>query len=151
MRYSEGVFLGYRHFDRSSTKPLFAFGYGLSYTTFDYSNLSVTPARGTLKEPVTVSFDLQNTGSRNGAEVAELYVGDLHASVPRPIKELKGFARVDLKPGDTRRVSIVLDRRSFAFYDVNRRDWNAEDGDFSLLIGGSSDDIRLRGNFTLVH
>jgi len=78
-------------------------------------------------------------------------VGDAHASVPRPVKELKGFASVNLKPGETRRVSIALGRRSFAFYDVNRKDWSAEEGDYSLLIGSSSDDIRLRGNFTKAH
>ena len=147
--YSEGVFVGYRHFDRASVKPQFAFGYGLSYTTFEYSNISVTPARGMLNQPVTVSFDLKNTGSREGAEVAELYVGAAHPSVPRPIKELKGFARVNLKPGETRHVSIILDRRAFAFYDVSRKDWKAENGDYSVLVGASSEEIRLRGNFTL--
>jgi beta-glucosidase len=149
--YSEGVFVGYRHFDRANVKPLFAFGYGLSYTTFEYSKLSVTPTRSQLNEPVTVSFDLKNTGPREGAEVAELYVGAAHPSVPRPIKELKGFARVNLKPGETRHVSIMLDRRAFAFYDVNRKDWNAESGDFSVLVGASSDDVRLRGTFTLLN
>jgi len=148
--YSEGVFVGYRHFDRASVKPLFAFGYGLSYTTFQYANLSVKPARGPINEPVTVSFDLKNTGSWEGAEVAELYVGAIHPSLPRPIKELKGFVRVSLKPGETRRVSIMLDRRSFAFYDVSRKDWKAEKEDYSVLIGASSEDIGLRGNFSLV-
>jgi beta-glucosidase len=147
--YSEGVFLGYRHFDRSDVKPLFAFGYGLSYTTFSYSNLSVVPAHGSLNGPITVSFDLKNTGTRDSAEVAELYVGDAHASVPRPVKELKGFSRVNLKPGETRRVSIALDPRSFAFYDVNKKIWSAEPGDFSLLVGRASDDILLKGSFRL--
>ena len=85
--------MGYRGFDRSATKPLFAFGYGLSYSTFAYSKLSVTPQSGNLNEPVSVSFDIKNTGHRAAAEVAELYVGDAHASVPRPVKELKGFAK----------------------------------------------------------
>ncbi len=147
--YSEGVFLGYRHFDRSDVKPLFAFGYGLSYTTFSYSNLSVVPVHGNLNGPLTVSFDLKNTGTKDGAEVAELYVGDAHASVPRPVKELKGFSRVNLKPGETRRVSIALDPRSFAFYDVNKKIWSAEPGDFSLLVGRASDDILLKGSFRL--
>ena len=96
-----------------------------------------------------VSFDLKNTGTREGAEVAELYIGDAHASVPRPIKELKGFSRVNLKPGETRRVSIALDRRSFAYYDVKQKDWKAEPGDFSVLIGSAADDIRLKGDFML--
>ena len=103
-----------------------------------------------MSDPVTVSFDLKNTGSREGAEVAELYVGATHPSIPRPIKELKGFARVSLKPGETRRVSIMLDRRSFAFYDVRGKDWKAENADYSVSVGASSDDIRLRGTFTLV-
>jgi beta-glucosidase len=149
VRYSEGVFVGYRHFDRSTIKPLFSFGYGLSYTTFAYSNLAVAPLRGSLNEPVIVSFDVTNTGAREGAEVAELYVGDTHASIPRPVKELKGFARLNLKPAQTKRITIRLDRRAFSFYDVNKKDWNAEAGDFSLLVGASSDDIRLKGSFTL--
>jgi len=149
VKYSEGVFLGYRHFDRSDVKPLFAFGYGLSYTTFSYSNLSIAPSTATLQGPITVSFDVKNTGQRKGAEVAELYIGDDHASVPRPVKELKGFAKVDLAPGDTRRLTLTLDRRAFSFYDVKKGDWSAEPGDFTILVGGSSDDIRLRGTFTL--
>jgi len=147
--YSEGVFLGYRHFDRSATKPLFAFGYGLSYTTFEYSRLSVTPQTGNLNEPVTVSFDVRNTGHRQAAEVAELYVGDAHSSVPRPAKELKGFAKVNLKPGEISRVTLKLDRRAFSFYDVTKKDWSAEPGDFTILVGGSSDSIQLQSKFTL--
>ncbi len=149
VQYSEGVFVGYRHFDRSGIKPLFAFGHGLSYTTFSYSNLSVNPARGTLIGPVTVSFDVKNTGAREAAEVAQLYVGDAHASVPRPVKELKGFSRVNLKSGETRHVSIALDGRAFAFYDAKQKNWRAEPGDFSLLVGSASDNIRLKGTFTL--
>jgi beta-glucosidase len=149
VQYSEGIFLGYRHFDRSETKPLFAFGYGLSYSRFTYSKLSVTPQAGSLNAPVTVSFELKNTGRREAAEVAELYVGDSHASVPRPLKELKGFAKVDLKPGETRRVTLMLERRAFSFYDVQKKGWSAEPGDFTILVGGSSDNIQLRGKFTL--
>jgi beta-glucosidase len=141
--------VGYRHFDRSATKPLFAFGYGLSYSTFAYSKMSVTPPTGNLNEPVSVSFDVKNTGHREAAEVAELYVGDSHASVPRPVKELKAFAKVNLKPGETRRVTLGLDRRTFSFYDVQKKDWNAEPGDFAILVGGSSDNLQLRGKFTL--
>jgi beta-glucosidase len=148
-KYSEGIFVGYRGYDRSTTKPLFAFGYGLSYTTFSYGNLSVTPQAGNLNEPVLVSFDVKNTGHCEAADVAELYVGDLHASVPRPIKELKGFAKVNLKPGETRRVTLALDRRAFSFYNIQRKDWSAEPGDFTILVGSSSDNIELRGAFTL--
>jgi len=149
VEYSEGVFVGYRHYDRSATKPMFPFGFGLSYTTFAYSNLSVSPQVGKLNQPITVSFDVKNTGQREGAEVAELYVGDSHASVPRPVKELKGFAKVNLKPGESRRVTLKLERRAFSFYDVAKKDWSAEPGDFAILVGGSSDKIQLQGKFTL--
>jgi beta-glucosidase len=149
VRYSEGIFLGYRGYDRSATKPLFAFGYGLSYTTFEYSKLSITPRTGNLNKPVLVSFDIRNTGQRTAAEVAELYVGDSHASVPRPVKELKAFAKLNLKPGETRRVTLSLPPRAFSFYDIHKNDWSAEPGDFAILVGGSSDKIELRGRFTL--
>jgi len=148
--YAEGVFLGYRYYDRSETKPLFPFGFGLSYTTFAYSGLSIAPARGSASEPVLLSFNVKNTGRRVGAEIAEVYVGDPHASVPRPIKELKGFAKVDLKPGESKRVTVKLDRRAFSFYDVNQKDWNAEAGEFAIVVGSSSDKVRLQGKFTLV-
>jgi beta-glucosidase len=149
VQYSEGLFLGYRYFDRSETKPLFAFGFGLSYTTFAYSNLSVTPLTGNTDQPVTVTFDVKNTGSREGAEVAELYVGDTHASVPRPVKELKGFAKINLKAGESKRVTLKLDRRAFSFYDVPKKSWNAEPGEFTILVGGSSNSVPLQGKFTL--
>lgn len=149
VQYAEGVFVGYRYYDRSATKPLFPFGFGLSYTTFAYSNLSVSPQRGNLNEPVTVSFDVKNSGHKEGAEVAELYVGDSHASVPRPVKELKGFAKVNLKPGESTRISLKLDRRAFSFYDVGKKGWSAEPGDFAILVGSSSDKIELQGKFSL--
>lgn len=149
VRYSEGVFVGYRYFDRSTTKPLFPFGYGLSYTTFAYSNLSVTPQTGSLNGPVSISFDVKNTGHREGAEVAEVYVGDSHARVPRPVKELKGFAKVNLKAGETRRVKLELDRRAFSYYDIEKHDWSADPGVFSILVGSSSDNLQLQGKFTL--
>lgn len=150
VQYSEGIFLGYRHYDRSASKPLFPFGFGLSYTTFAYSNLSVSPQTGDLNEPVSISFDVKNTGHRKAAEVSEVYVGDSHATVPRPVKELKGFAKVNLKPGESRRVTLKLDRRAFSFYDVTKTDWRAEPGAFTILVGGSSDKIELRGTFDLI-
>jgi beta-glucosidase len=149
VEYKEGIFVGYRHFDRAEVKPLFPFGYGLSYTTFEYSDLKVTPASANLSAPVTVSFNVKNTGSRAGAEVAEVYVGDSHASVPRPVKELKGFAKVYLQPGETKQVTVSLDRRAFSFYDVEKADWKAEPGKFSILVGSSSAKMELQGDFTL--
>src|SRR5215469_3335538 len=148
--YSEGVFVGYRHYDRSQTRPLFPFGFGLSYTNFAYSNLTVSPGMAGASEPVTVAFDVKNIGRREGAEVAELYVGDSHSSVSRPVKELKGFAKVSLKPGESRRITLKLNRRAFSFYDVGKKEWKAEPGEFAILVGGSSDQIQLRGKFTLV-
>jgi beta-glucosidase len=112
--YKEGVFIGYRHFDKAAVKPQFPFGYGLSYTTFAYKNLSVTPASASGDRRITVSFDVTNTGHRAGSEVAEVYVGESHPSIPRPVKELKGFAKVQLNAGETRRVSLTLDSRAFA-------------------------------------
>jgi beta-glucosidase len=147
--YSEGVFLGYRHFDQSGIKPLFPFGYGLSYTTFAYKNLSIYPATASGDGPVSVSFDVTNTGSRAGADVAQVYVGDKHASVPRPQKELKGFAKVYLNPGETRHVTVVLDHRPFSYYDVKKHGWTAEPGDFDLYVGRSSAEIVLTGKVTL--
>jgi beta-glucosidase len=148
VRYSEGVFLGYRHFDKSNVKPLFPFGYGLSYTTFKYGALAVTPDTVQGDAPVTVSFDLTNTGLREGEETAEVYVGEPNATVPRPIKELKGFAKVDLKPGETKTVSVTLNRRAFSYYDVKTRQWTANPGIFEIKVGSSSQKIELTGQVT---
>jgi beta-glucosidase len=149
VQYTEGVFLGYRYYDRAAVKPLFPFGFGLSYTRFQYSNLRVTPGASSDPDAVAVSFDVKNVGSRAGAEVAELYVGDSHSSVPRPVKELKGFARVSLQPGETRRVMLHLNRRSFSYYDVKNHGWTAEPGEFSILVGSSSAQIELQSSFQL--
>ena len=143
--YAEGLFLGYRHFDKTEVKPLFPFGFGLSYTTFGYGNLSITPARAAGDEVVTVSFDVTNTGRRAGAEVAEVYVGEPHPSVPRPVKELKGFAKVQLSAGETRRVSVTLDRRAFSYYDTGKHGWTADAGDFNIYVGHSAAQIDLTG------
>jgi beta-glucosidase len=141
--YEEGIFVGYRGYEHNGTAPLFPFGHGLSYTTFEYGDLSVTP--GTTGDGnVAVSFDLTNTGDRAGAEVAQVYVADTHSSVPRPPKELKGFAKVHLEPGETQRVTIGLDRRSFAYYDVESRDWAVTPGNFEILVGRSSEAVELR-------
>ena len=149
IQYSEGIFVGYRGYDHSGVKPLFPFGFGLSYTTFHYSNLAVTPATMSGDGPVEISFDVTNTGPRKGADVAQVYVGDKHSHVPRPVKELKGFARVELAPGQTRRVSVKLDRRALSYYDVPRRQWTAEPGTFDILVGRSAEDIVLRGKLAL--
>jgi beta-glucosidase len=146
--YSEGVFLGYRHFDQGSVKPLFPFGYGLSYTTFQYENLQVAPSNDGDGLAV-VTFRIKNTGSREGAEIAQLYVGDKHSKIERPVKELKGFAKVDLKPGESRTVKLTLDRRAFSYFDPKLHRWTSEPGDFSILVGSSSEKIELETKFTL--
>ncbi len=142
--YEEGIFVGYRGYDEYEIEPLFPFGYGLSYTSFEYGGLAVSPGE-TDDGNVTVSFDVTNTGNRAGADVAQLYVADSHSLVARPPKELKGFAKVQLEPGETKRLSLELDRRAFAYYDVNRKDWQVSPGTFRLLIGRSSRDIVLEG------
>ena len=153
VEYKEGIFVGYRGYEHNNTKPLFPFGHGLSYSTFVYSNLTVKPVTdggaGSASPRFEVSFDVQNTGSREGADVPQVYVGDGHAKVPRPAKELKGFAKVSLRPGESRKVTIPLDARSFSYYDVAARQWRADPGDFEVLVGRSSERIELRGKLTL--
>jgi beta-glucosidase len=150
VEYKEGVFVGYRGYEKAGTKPLFPFGHGLSYTTFRYSDLKVMPMTGAPEGGALyeVSFEIKNTGEREGAEVAQIYVSDTHAGVPRPPKELKGFAKVTLKPGESRRVAVRLDRRSLSYYDAASKQWRAEPGDFDILVGRSSEQIELRGQLT---
>ena len=143
VEYSEGVFVGYRHFDKSAVKPLFPFGYGLSYTSFAYKNLTISSPSA--DQEVSVAFDVTNTGTRAGADVAEVYVGDRHAPVPRPVKELKGFAKVSLNPGETRNVTVKLNRRAFSYYDVKKHSWTVAPGDFDLFVARSAADIELTG------
>jgi len=144
-RYSEGVFIGYRGYDKSGIKPLFPFGHGLSYTEFAYRDLKISPATAERGQEVTVSFEVTNFGQRAGAGVPQLYVGDPESSVPRPVKELKGFQRVYLEPGETQRVTLKLDARSMSFYDVKGRGWRQEPGVFTVMVGRSSADIVLKG------
>ena len=146
--YTEGVFLGYRHFDRDGIKPLFSFGYGLSYTAFTYKDLSVTPNNISGEQSVTVSFDVTNIGDRAGADVAEVYVGEPKPSVARPIKELKGFAKVQLAAGETRHVSVTLAPRAFSYYDVGKHGWTADAGEFEIYVGHSTTQIDLTATIT---
>ena len=144
--YKEGLFVGYRGYEKNNTQPLFPFGFGLSYTTFKYGNLAIKPLKSGSYE---VSFEVKNTGIREGAEVAQVYVGGTHASVPRPAKELKGFSKVSLRPGETKRVTVPLDTRALSYYDVNAKQWRAEAGDYDVLVGHSSAQIELRGRLSL--
>jgi beta-glucosidase len=147
--YVEGLLVGYRWFDTKKIEPLFPFGYGLSYTTFKYSGLKLAPDADSKNASVTVEFTLANTGKRAGAEVAEVYVQPQNPSVTRPLKELKGFAKVSLQPGEKQTVSVRLDRSAFAFYDPDKKGWVAEKGGYKILVGGSSRDIHLDGNCQL--
>jgi beta-glucosidase len=147
--YKEGLLVGYRWFDTKDIEPEFLFGFGLSYTTFEYSNLELVPGQDPNGPVVTVKFDIANTGQRAGAEVAELYIHQEHPNLPRPMKELKGFRKVFLQPGEKQTVSIPLDHRAFAFYDPAKAGWVAEADDFKILVGSSSRDIRLQDNFHL--
>lgn len=147
--YAEGIYVGYRGFEKRGVEPLFPFGYGLSYTKFDYSDLAVTPARAAPGQPVQVSLTVRNSGSRPGAEIVQLYLHDVKSSVDRPAKELKGFRRVELAPGQSQSVTMTLDRAALSFFSTERDDWVAEPGAFEVLVGASSQDIRLKGTFEL--
>ena len=149
VEYAEGIYVGYRYFDTKKVEPLFPFGYGLSYTKFDYSDLKISPGRTSSRKPVEVSLRVRNSGSRPGAEVVELYVHDGHASVDRPVQELKGFRRVELAAGEAKTVSFALDHAAMAFYSTTKKDWVTEPGRFDVLVGSSSRDIRVKGSFVL--
>ena len=149
VRYDEGVFVGYRHYDTRGMDVLFPFGHGLSYTTFEYRQARA-PATAKPGEAVTVSVAVRNTGRVAGREVVQVYVQDRQASVPRPLKELKAFAKVALQPGEEQRVEFTLEPRAFAFYDSCREQWLSEPGDFDILIGASSRDIRAVASVELL-
>ncbi|RZK36851.1 MAG: glycosyl hydrolase, partial [Hymenobacter sp.] len=132
----------------SPTTPRYAFGYGLSYTAFKYSDLKISRTSMGSGETAQVQFTLTNTGKVAGEEVAQLYVRDLVASVARPLKELKDFQKVSLKPGESRTITFTINKDKLAFYN-NKLEWAAEPGDFNLLVGSASDDIRLESKLTL--
>jgi beta-glucosidase len=144
--YREGIFMGYRGYEHNHVEPQYPFGFGLSYTTFQFGNLKSTP---TGDGRYSVTFDVTNTGQRAGATVAQLYVGENKPSVERPVKELKGFERVMLEPGQTKQVSVKLDPRSFSFFDVKSGAWHADAGDYELLLGDSSENIEQRATVHL--
>jgi beta-glucosidase len=146
VHYDEGIFVGYRAYDRQGIEPLFPFGYGLSYTQFDYSNLQIDPIGRVDHSDLNVSFDLRNIGRTAGAEIAELYVGETSPKIERPVRELKGFQKVLLQPGQSKRVTIPLDRRSFSYFDPMARRWVADSGKYEISVGASSRDLRLSQN-----
>ncbi|RGH48618.1 glycosyl hydrolase [Ruminococcus sp. AM41-10BH] len=143
VEYREGIFVGYRYYDTKEMDVAFPFGYGLSYTTFAYSNLKLSMENPTEKDTVMVYADVTNTGKSAGKEVVQLYIRDLTGSAIRPEKELKGFEKVFLEPGETKTVTMELNKRSFAWYNTELHDWFAASGDYEILVGASSRDIRL--------
>ena len=148
--YAEGVFVGYRWADKKKITPEFAFGHGLSYTTFELSSLRASGDLNGEKSTMTFTVNVKNTGSREGAEVVQLYVHDDKASVERPYKELKGFAKVSLKPGESKDVEITIDRRALSFWDETTNGWKVEPGKFTILVGNASDNLTLKTNIKIV-
>lgn len=145
VEYKESVYIGYRYYDTAMKDVLFPFGFGLSYTTFEYSDLKLSKKKIKDSDTLTVSYKIKNTGSVAGSEVSQLYVSDCESTIFRPVKELKGFSKTFLEPGEEKTVEITLDKRAFAYFNVNISDWHVESGDFDILVGASSRDIRLEG------
>ena len=148
-KYNEGIFVGYRWADKEKTKPLFSFGHGLSYTTFAYGKAVADKKVMGQDETLTITLPVTNTGSREGSEVIQLYISDLKSSLPRPVKELKGFSKVKLAPGETREVTFTIGKEALSFFDDTRHEWVTEPGKFEALVGASSTDIRNRVAFEL--
>jgi beta-glucosidase len=148
VNYGDKLMVGYRYWTTTGRHPLFPFGFGLSYTTFGFSKLSV-PASAAAGSTVSVSFDVTNTGKVAGAEVAQLYVSDPSAKVSRPERELKGFEKVRLAPGETKHVTLKLDGRAFSYWDETAHKWTIDPGKFSILVGDSSENTPLKGDVTL--
>lgn len=146
VNYSEGVFVGYKYYEKNGIEPLFPFGYGLSYTTFAYNDLKIEKAGD---NKFTATFSITNTGKRAGEEIAELYIGQENPSVPRPLKELKGFTKISLQPGETKSVTIHIDEKAFRYWHPDQNTWVTDAGTYHVSVGSSSKDILLRGRINL--
>jgi beta-glucosidase len=148
VNYAEGIYVGYRYYDTKNVEPLFPFGFGLSYTKFEYSGLKLQRTENFGRNfGLDFTMNVRNSGSRAGAEVVQLYVHDGHAKIDRPIHELKGFQRIELQPGETKAVTFLLNRASLSYWDPQTKAWQADPGTFEIQVGASSRDIRLRSNF----
>lgn len=147
--YEDGIYVGYRHFEKNNIKPLFPFGFGLSYTTFKYNDLKLSSKDVNQNDKLLVKFSVKNTGNVNGSEVVQLYIKDIKSSIDRPVKELKGFKKVNLNPGEEKVVELTIDKNALSFFDPKTKEWTAENGEFEILIGSSSQDIRLKEKFIL--
>jgi beta-glucosidase len=150
VRYGEGIFVGYRHYDMKEIEPMFPFGHGLGYTEFKYSGLTVSPQRVKRSENIRASVNITNTGGRAGKEVVQLYIRDSASKLPRPLKELKAFQKLDLAPGETKTATFVLNETDLSYYDPKAGGWVTEAGEFEIQIGSSSRDIRARATFTIL-
>lgn len=146
VNYGEGLFVGYRHYDTHDVTPLFPFGFGLSYTTYDYTNLSLSSDQFTPGTPLIVEFDLTNIGSMQGSEIVQLYLSDHSSTVVAPDQQLKGFDKITLASLETKRVQMRLENRDFAHFNVDCNKWIVPKGRFEIRIGASSRDIRIRSN-----
>jgi len=147
--YKESIFVGYRYADKQKAKPLFSFGHGLSYTTFEYGKVIADKKQIAAADQITFSVKVKNTGSREGSEIVQLYISDLKSSLPRPIKELKGFEKISLKAGEEKTVTFTIDKTALSFFDDKKHDWVAEPGAFEAIVGASSTDIKSKVNFSL--
>lgn len=147
--YEDGIYVGYRHFEKNNIKPLFPFGFGLSYTTFKYNDLKLSSKDINQNDKLLVKLSIKNTGDVNGSEVIQLYIKDIQSSIDRPVKELKGFKKVNLNPGEEKVVEFTIDQKALSFFDSKTKEWIAESGEFEILIGSSSQDIKLKEMFTL--
>lgn len=149
VRYNEGIYVGYRYSDKKKLKPLFSFGHGLSYTKFEYSDATISNKEMTADETLTVSVKVKNTGNREGKEIVQLYIADKKSRLERPIKELKGFDKINLKPGEEKVVNFVIGKDALSYYDDKPGQWVAEPGDFEAIVGASSTDLKAKLKFTL--
>lgn len=147
--YSDGIFVGYRLYDKKKIEPLFPFGHGLSYTDFSYGNLQLSSKTISPDGKIIVSIDVTNKGAMEGAETVQMYLSDVQCSVERPEQELKGFHKISLKPGETKKVEFTIDKSMLSFYDFKNYGWTCEQGEFKVLIGSSSRDIKQKGQFIL--
>ncbi|MFA6980715.1 MAG: glycoside hydrolase family 3 C-terminal domain-containing protein [Ignavibacteriaceae bacterium] len=148
-KYSDGIFVGYRYFEHNKIEPLFPFGFGLSYTNFAYGKLKLSANELSQNDKLSLTFEIKNTGKVAGSEIPQLYVRDIKSSVERPVKELKGFSKIFLNPGEIKTVTFTLDKSALSFYDVNSKSFVAEPGEFEILIGSSSEKIELKDKFVL--
>lgn len=148
-KYTDGIFVGYRHFEHNNIEPLFPFGFGLSYTKYAYSNLKISAKELNQNEKLTVTFDIKNTGKVDGSEIPQLYIRDVKSSVERPVKELKEFSKIFLKAGESGTVTLTIDKSALSFFDEKSKSFIAEPGEFEILIGSSSEKIELKDKFVL--